>query len=155
MGDALAVALLSCRNFSAADFAKYHPGGALGKKIYLRLEDIISAKPILEPNADLKKCIVEISESRAGAVVVCVNNKVKGIITDGDLRRMLYSGKDLDSVKASDIMSANPTTLESNLLAVEGVEVLKQRKINHIIVTEKEKYLGIIHIQDFIREGLI
>ena len=157
MGDALAVALLSCRDFSSNDFAKYHPGGALGKKIYLRIEDLakLNQKPQVSKDTSLKECIVKISEGRIGAVMVLDENKVAGIITDGDLRRMLYSGNSLDNITAEQIMTAKPLTIESSSLAMEGVELIKKHKINHVISVKDNNFDGIVHIQDFMREGLL
>ena len=157
MGDALAVSLLSCKDFSRADFAKYHPGGALGKKIYLRIEDLskMNQKPIVGRDTSLKECIVKISEGRIGAVMVLEKDAVLGIITDGDLRRMLYSGNSLEKITAEQIMTANPLTIECSSLAMEGVDLINKHKINHIISVKNGIFDGIVHIQDFMREGLI
>ncbi|MBR9860503.1 KpsF/GutQ family sugar-phosphate isomerase [bacterium] len=157
MGDALAVVLLSCRDFKAEDFAKFHPGGALGKKLYLRVEALsdLNAKPVLKETDDLKACILAITKGRMGAAVVCEDDKVKGIITDGDLRRMLSNATQLEEIRVADIMTKNPKTLESSALAVEAVQMINEFKINHVIATRNGKFEGIIHIQDLMREGLI
>ena len=157
MGDALAVALLSCREFSSKDFAKYHPGGSLGKKLYLRIADLaaMNQHPTIGPKASLKECIVSISEGRMGAVIVEEDQKVLGIITDGDLRRMLYSNGSKDGLLAENIMTKDPLTIAADALAVEGVELIKQHKINHLIAVKDQRLVGLIHIQDLIREGLL
>lgn len=157
MGDALAVALLNCREFTEKDFAKFHPGGALGKKIYLRISELtrLNAKPEVDKDTGIKECILKISESRVGAVIVTENGKVIGIITDGDLRRMLFSGRDIEGITALDIMSKNPKVIDSDALAVEAVELIKQYKINHVISVKNGTFEGVVHIQDFMREGLL
>lgn len=157
MGDALAVSLLSAREFTEKDFARYHPGGALGKRIYLRIEDLSSknTKPMVQLDTDLTEVIIKISEGRMGAVVVVEHEKVKGIITDGDLRRMLHSGRSLDGILAKDIMTKDPLTIDCRSLAMEGVELIKKHKINHVISVDEDTLEGIVHVQDFIREGLL
>lgn len=157
MGDALAVSLLHARDFSEKDFAKYHPGGALGKRIYLRIDDLstLNEKPTVSPDASLKEVIIKISEGRIGAVIVVEANEVRGIITDGDLRRMLHSSKPLEGIIAKDIMTADPMTIDSSSLAMEGVEMIKKNKINHVISVKNNELEGVVHIQDFIREGLL
>lgn len=157
MGDALAVSLLHARDFSEKDFAKYHPGGALGKRIYLRIDDLstLNEKPTVSPDASLKEVIIKISEGRIGAVIVVEANEVRGIITDGDLRRMLHSSKPLEGIIAEDIMTADPMTIDSSSLAMEGVEMIKKNKINHVISVKNNELEGVVHIQDFIREGLL
>ena len=128
LGDALAVCLLECRNFTSKDFAKYHPGGALGKKLYLKVADISigNAKPFVDPKAFVKEVIVEISSNRLGAVAVLEKDKIVGIITDGDIRRMLEKYSDINAIKARDIMNKSPKTISSDLLAVKAVEVFKK-----------------------------
>jgi arabinose-5-phosphate isomerase len=157
MGDALAVALLSCREFTEKDFAKYHPGGALGKKIYLRIEDMAQSnlKPVVSVDSSLKECIIQITEGRMGAVAVLDGDRLEGLITDGDLRRMLSSTQDLSSVVARDIMTRQPKTIAHDVLAVRGGSLIKEHKINHLIVTNAGRFDGIVHIQGFMREGLI
>jgi len=157
MGDALAVALIKCRDFKSNDFAKYHPGGALGKRLYLTLEDIAkdNTSPHVSEQASLPECIMAMTKGRMGAVVVLNNEKVTGIITDGDLRRMLSESTEIGHIKASDIMTVNPKTMPKSTLATDAVDFVKGNKINHIILEEEGNLSGIIHIQDLIREGLI
>jgi arabinose-5-phosphate isomerase len=158
MGDALAICLLKFKKFTPSDFANYHPGGALGKQLYLTLNEMAqqNAKPFVSQNTDLKSCIIRITDDRMGAAVVCNDkNYPIGIITDGDLRRALLDGINLETTQAQDIMTKNPIVIESNKLAIEGLELLKSKKINHLILINENGYTGLIHIQDFIREGLI
>ena len=158
MGDALAVSLLDANNFSDDDFAKYHPGGALGKKLYLRVEDlyILNDAPKVNINDKLREVIVEISEKRLGATAVLNNNnKLAGIITDGDLRRMLQKTDTLDLVTAKDIMSPNPKTIEPEEFAINAFELMRKRNITSLIVMKDENYLGIIHLHDMLKEGFI
>ena len=157
MGDALAVALIKCRDFKSNDFAKYHPGGALGKKLYLTLADIAkdNTKPTVNDNASLSECIVAMTKGRMGAVIVLTDNKIVGIITDGDLRRMLSQHTEIGHFKACDIMTSCPKTLPNTTLAIDAVDFVKSNKINHIILEEEGNLSGIIHVQDLIREGLI
>lgn len=156
MGDALAVALISCRNFEAKDFAKYHPGGALGKKLYLKLSDMASNNPCPKVSHDAKisECIVQITEGRMGIVVVEQAGNIIGVITDGDLRRMLGKQLSWEGLSAQNIMTSNPKTLDGKNLAVDAVQFVKDHKINHIVVTNSNKLEGVVHIQDLIREGL-
>lgn len=158
MGDALAMCLLECRNFSKEDFARYHTGGILGKKLYLRAADIYvnNPKPKVNTNTDIKEVIMEITSKRLGAAVVVNKNKVVGIITDGDLRRMLKDKKTIGSLTAKEIMSENPKTIEKDTMAVLALQLMKENKITQVIVTDKNKtYLGIVHIHDLLREGLL
>ncbi|MCO6494260.1 MAG: KpsF/GutQ family sugar-phosphate isomerase [Bacteroidetes bacterium] len=158
LGDALAVALLSSRHFTAKDFSKYHPGGNLGKKIYLTCGEIAkqNEKPSVQITDPIKKVIVEISERRLGATAVFEKKKLVGIITDGDIRRMLEKNVNLQTLTAKEIMSKNPKTFSSKNLAAEALELLKQFKISQLIITdESEKYIGMIHIHDLYKEGLI
>ena len=158
IGDALAVCLLQWRNFKAEDFARYHPGGALGKKLYLRVSDLYpnNAKPVVKPNASLQEVILEISGKRLGATVVAEDDEqVLGIITDGDLRRLLSKTTSLENILAKDIMSPSPKTIEPDLLATEALEIMRERKITQLIVAENNSYKGILHIHDLNREGLI
>ena len=158
MGDALAVALIKCREFKSQDFAKYHPGGALGKKLYLTLGEIAEQNkvPLIGSSAKLAECIVAMTKGRMGAVLV-INDQgdLKGIITDGDLRRMLTKHTEIGDFTAEYIMTVNPKTIDANILAIDGVSFVKEHKINHIILAENGKPTGVIHIQDLIREGLI
>ena len=157
MGDALAVALIKCRDFKSDDFARYHPGGALGKTLYLTLLDIASRNliPSVAIDTSLNECIMAMTKGRLGAVVVLENSKLKGIITDGDLRRMLTSHTEIGHFVAKDIMTANPKTMSSSAMAVEGVSFLSDNNINHIIIADEKEVKGVIHIQDLIREGFI
>lgn len=158
IGDALAVCLLHLRGFSSKDFAKYHPGGALGKKLYLRIEDITAEneKPMVNPDSSINKVIVEISEKMLGSTAV-VNDEMQvvGIITDGDLRRMLTSGKDFSNLKAKDIMGASPKIIDNKAMAVDAIEILDKNQISQIIAEENGKYAGIVHIHNLIKEGIL
>jgi arabinose-5-phosphate isomerase len=158
MGDALAIALLELRDFSSQDFAKYHPGGALGKKLYLRVSNLLENNliPVVTENASLKDIIIEISEKRLGATAVIDNNKtLKGIITDGDIRRMLSETQNFNSITAKHIMSDNPKTIDHNAMAVDALQLMEENNISQLIVTENDKYKGIIHIHELIKEGII
>ena len=159
MGDALAVVLMELKGFTAEDFARFHPGGTLGKKLYLRVSDLYrnNEKPEVPAAASLKEVIVEISKKRLGTTAVTdVNNRLLGIITDGDLRRMLEKDIPLNGVTASEIMTVNPKSITPDALAVEALDRLRQYDINQLVVVTNEKeYLGIIHLHDLIREGLI
>lgn len=157
LGDALAVCLLNMRKFTDRDFAKYHPGGALGKKLYLKVEDVISSQtqPIVEPTATIKDVILNISKNRLGATVVVSNNEISGIITDGDIRRMLENNEHWGNLTANDIMGHNPKTIEFDKLAAEALEILEHNNISQIIVTKQGSYQGIIHLHDIIKEGII
>ncbi len=157
MGDALAVCLLEQREFTSKDFAKYHPGGTLGKKLYLRVNDLIAdnEKPEVDPETNIKDVIYEISEKRLGTTVVTQNNKILGIITDGDIRRMLENHKDIHQLKAKDIMSKDPVKINHDEMAVKAVEIMENKDITQIIVIKDEEYLGIIHFHDLLKEGII
>lgn len=157
LGDALAVALLSCRDFSKTDFARFHPGGSLGKKLYLRVSDISSQNliPEVKPQDDIRTVIMEITSKRLGATAVIENGSLLGVITDGDLRRMLEKSIQIDSVKALDIMSLNPKSIEGAALAVEAIRMMEAYEITQLIVTDCGKYIGFIHMHDLLREGLL
>ncbi|PZX62886.1 KpsF/GutQ family sugar-phosphate isomerase [Hydrotalea sandarakina] len=158
MGDALAIALMTLNGFDGKDFAKYHPGGNLGKRLYLKVADLYvhNAMPKVMPNASLKEVIVEITQNRLGVTaVVEKNNDLCGIITDGDLRRMLNKTDVLTNITAADIFTPNPKTITPQALAVEALEVLKKYDISQLVVAENNQYLGIIHLHDLIREGII
>lgn len=157
MGDALAVALLSCKNFTSEDFSKYHPGGALGKRLYLTVKDIASQndKPEVQTTDSIQAVIIEISRKRLGATAVLNNGALTGIITDGDIRRLIEKTTDLKGITAADIMNANPKTIEGENLAVNAVEMMRNNKISQVIVTEKGNYTGMVHIHDLNKEGLI
>lgn len=158
MGDILAVCLMQLNGFSGEDFARFHPGGNLGKRLYLRVSDLIRAneKPAVLPSASLKQVIVEITEKRLGVTaVVDAAGKLCGIITDGDLRRMLEKSNDLSTVTARDIASSRPRTVAPSLLAVEALDVLRKNDISQLLVAEDDNYLGVLHIHDLVREGIV
>jgi arabinose-5-phosphate isomerase len=159
MGDALAICLLKARGFTSEDFARYHPGGALGKKLYLKVDDLYinNPKPAVNTEEAIKNVILEISSKRLGATaVVDDKNALLGIITDGDLRRMLENKLNIiNELKAKDIMTSNPKTIEKGILAIDAFEMMKSANLNQLVVVDNHKYLGIIHLQDFIREGII
>jgi arabinose-5-phosphate isomerase len=157
MGDALAIALMEIKGFNSADFARFHPGGALGKKLYLRVKDIYiqNGQPKVLSGSTLKAVIMEITSKRLGATaVVDQENILRGIITDGDLRRMLEKDTVLENVRASDIMSRNPATIPASSLAIEALDLLKRKDINQLIVMENDHYAGFIHLHDLVREGI-
>lgn len=157
MGDALAVTLMELRGFGTEDFARYHPGGTLGKKLYLRVHDIYihNAKPQVGSQATLKEVIMEMTSKRLGATAVVDDQKLLGIITDGDLRRMLERNADTSGVHAKDIMSKNPATIQKEALAVEALEVLRSKDISQLPVMSGTDYTGFIHIHDLVKEGII
>jgi arabinose-5-phosphate isomerase len=158
MGDALAVALMETRGFKPADFARYHPGGTLGKKLYLRVADLIAPtdKPSVLSGASVKEAIMEITKKRLGAVVVINEaDEVLGIITDGDVRRMLEKHDSFANLTANNIMGNTPKTIAHEALAVDAFEMMRQYNINQLIVIENGKYAGIVHLQDLVREGII
>ncbi len=158
MGDVLAICLMELKSFNSEDFAKYHPGGTLGKKLYLRVGSLAAqnGQPKVLPSANIKTVIVEITQQRLGATAV-VNEKdeLLGIITDGDLRRMIEKELSFDKLLAKEIMSPNPKSIAAEVLAVNALEIMKQNNISQLLVTENNKYAGIIHLHDLIREGII
>lgn len=157
MGDALAICLLEERGFTSKDFAKYHPGGSLGKKLYLKVKDIFpgNAKPTVSPNTDIKDVILEISSNRLGATAVLEKGKLVGVITDGDLRRMLIDRKSIEGVKARDVMNANPKQVARETLAVDALNLMKQHNISQLLVTDKGKFAGFVHLHDLVKEGIL
>lgn len=157
IGDALAVCLLELRGFSSKDFAKYHPGGALGKKLYLRVSDLSSMneKPKVNKSTSVKDVIIEISEKMLGVTAVVENNKVIGIITDGDLRRMLSKTDNFSAYTANDIMSANPKCIDNDAMAVDAMELMETNGISQLLVEENGNYAGVVHLHDLIKEGII
>ena len=158
MGDALAVCLMELKGFQSDDFAKFNPGGMLGKKLYLRVSDLYAnnEKPKVLSGQSLKEVIVEMTAKRLGiTAVIDAKNNLLGIITDGDLRRMLEKSTAIDTVKADDIMTKKPKTIGPNEMAVDALDLLRKKGISQLAVTENRKYLGIIHLHDLIREGLI
>ena len=157
MGDALAVCLLHTREFNENDFAKYHPGGALGKRLYLKAGDIAlkNQKPQINSNASVKDVIIEISQNRLGAVIVIDSDVILGIITDGDIRRMLEKHSNLADIKASDLMNVNPKKIDKNVLAMTALEIIKENNITQLVVTDSDNYFGMIHLHDLLQEGII
>lgn len=157
LGDALAVALIEMRNFSSKDFAKFHPGGALGKKLLLRIEDILDKNntPNVELTSNIQKVIFEISNKRLGVTAVISNNEIKGIITDGDIRRMLEKTSDLTSITAQDIMTKNPKTIDIHSKVEDALNLMESFSITQLVVTENELYAGIIHLHDILKEGIV
>jgi len=156
MGDTLAIALLKCRGFTTEDFARYHPGGALGKQLYLKVSDLYTKneKPIINENAPISDVIMEISSKRLGATAVTNNQKIVGIITDGDIRRMLQEKTQFNGTKAKDIMSTTPKTIDKDTLAVNALRIMRNNNIAQLLVLENDEYLGIIHLHDIINEGI-
>ena len=156
MGDALALILMRCRGFSTDDFAKFHPGGALGKQLYLRVKDLYvnNERPEVGPDDNLTRVIIEMTHKRLGATVVCQGNSISGIITDGDLRRMLMNAPDIEHVKASQIMTSNPKTIDEDALVVDALHKMRANSITQLPVVHDGKYLGIIHLHDILREGI-
>jgi arabinose-5-phosphate isomerase len=158
MGDALAVCLMEMKGFGTDDFAKFHPGGTLGKKLYLRVADLFgqNEKPQVKPEATIKEVIVEITQRRLGTTAV-VNEAgmVEGIITDGDLRRMLETNDDYKDIRAKDIMGKKPRTIDTGALAVDALDMMRKNNISQLIVAQDGLYLGVIHLHDIIREGLV
>ena len=157
LGDALAVCLLELRGFSSSDFAKYHPGGALGKRLYLRVNDLSSQnlKPQVGLETSLKDVIVEITEKMLGVTAVVENNNILGIITDGDLRRMLSKTDDLSGLKAKDIMSSNPKRISEDAMAVDAKAVMETHGVSQLLVEHNGTYVGVVHLHDLIKEGII
>ncbi len=157
MGDALAISLLECRSFSNTDFARYHPGGSLGKQLYLKVGDLASQneKPSVLINDSIKKVIVEITKNRLGAAAVLENNNIVGIITDGDIRRMIENHENIANLTAKDIMGTNPIKIQKDELAVNALVLLRKNHITQVIVTEGNLYAGIVHLHDLLKEGII
>ena len=157
MGDALAICLLELRGFSSDDFAQYHPGGTLGKKLYLRVSDIASQnqKPQVSVDSSVKEVIIEISEKMLGATAVMENDAVVGVITDGDIRRMLKTYDDISTLTAKDIMTQNPKSVANDTLAVKALELLQEKGITQLLVLDGENYEGVVHIHNLINEGIL
>ena len=156
MGDALALILMRCRGFSTSDFAKFHPGGALGKQLYLRVSDLYvkNERPEVGPDDNLTRVIIEMTSKRLGATVVCDKDQILGIITDGDLRRMLMNTPDIEHVKASQIMTSQPKTIDEEALVVDALHKMRHNSITQLPVVHDGKYLGIIHLHDILKEGI-
>ena len=157
MGDVIAVCLMELKGFTSADFGKYHPGGNLGKRLFLKVADLTNKelKPTVTPHTPLKNVIIEITKKRLGVTVVIDDNKIVGIITDGDLRRMLEKTVQIESITAADIMSNTPHLIDHQTLAVEAIDKMKQNEISQLVVTKEGNYYGILHIHELIKEGLI
>ena len=156
MGDALALLLMRCRGFSTEDFAKFHPGGALGKQLYLRVKDLYvrNERPEVGPDDSLTRVIIEMTHKRLGATVVMQDEQLLGIITDGDLRRMLMKYPNIEQVKASQIMTSHPKTIEEDALVVDALHKMRENSITQLPVVSDGKYLGIIHLHDILKEGI-
>ena len=157
MGDAIAVCLMEMRNFTAEDFAKYHPGGALGKKLLLRVGDMLdnNHKPMVATDSTIKNVIVEISEKRLGVAAVIENEKVIGIITDGDIRRMLNKTENISGLTAQDIMTKNPKTIKSTDMVSDALNILEDFSITQLVVVDNGNYKGVIHLHDILKEGIV
>ncbi len=156
IGDAIAATLVKIKGFTSNDFAKFHPGGSLGKKLYLKVNDLIDSdlKPMVSIDDDIKDVIIEISNKMLGITPVFSGDSIVGVITDGDLRRTLLNKQEISTLKAKDIMSTNPQIIDSDTLASEALEIMKKNKISQLIVTNNKLYLGVIHIQSLIKEGI-
>ena len=157
MGDALAVCLMELRDFKAADFAKYHPGGALGKKLLLRVSDMLenALKPVVTLDAPIKKVIFEISEKRLGVTAIADQNKIVGIITDGDIRRMLNNRDSIAGVTAQDIMTKNPKMITSSTMVIDAFNMMEDFSITQLVVVDNDEYKGVLHLHDILKEGII
>ena len=156
IGDAIAATLVKIKGFTSNDFAKFHPGGSLGKKLYLKVNDLIDStlKPMVSKDDDIKDVIIEISNKMLGITPVFSKDTIVGVITDGDLRRTLLNNQEISKLKAKDIMSTNPQIIDSETLASEALEIMKKNKISQLIVTNNNLYFGVIHIQSLIKEGI-
>ncbi len=157
MGDAMAIALLECRGFTQSDFARYHPGGALGKQLYLKAQDLYrhNEKPRVNSTAGIQEVIIEISGKRLGATAVIEQGRLVGVITDGDLRRMLQNRPDFSQLSASDIMSKHPKTITGDTLAAEALQIMRRNNITQLLVVDQGEYVGIVHLHDILNEGII
>lgn len=157
MGDAIAVSLLACKDFSDSDFARFHPGGTLGKRLNLKLSDILSdySRPVVDEYASINEVILQISEKRLGATAVLRDDILVGIITDGDLRRMLEEVKSYHSFSAKDIMNTKPKKMNTDSLAYDALAIMEQNNISQIIVVDNDIYVGIVHMHEILKEGII
>ncbi len=157
MGDAMAIALLQCRGFTSDDFARYHPGGSLGKQLYLKAKDIYpkNALPKVSLNDNINQVIIEISGKRLGATAVLNDEKLVGIITDGDIRRMLHKNETIKGLTAEKIMSANPKTITPQTMAVEALQMMRENNITQLLVVDSNVYVGVVHLHDILNEGII
>ena len=156
IGDTLAVTLVKIKGFSSNDFAKFHPGGSLGKKLFLKVKDIVDTdlKPMVTENDNIKDVIIEISNKMLGITPVLSKNSIVGVITDGDLRRTLLNNQEISNLVAGDIMSINPQIIDFEIKAVDALKIMKNNKISQVIVTKDNKYYGVLHIQNIIKEGI-
>lgn len=157
MGDAIAVCLMEMKNFTAEDFAKYHPGGALGKKLLLKVGEMLDTrhKPVVSPDSSIKNVIIEISEKRLGVTAVVEHGKVIGIITDGDIRRMLNKTENISGLTAKDIMTANPKMIQTKDLVSAALNILEDFSITQLVVLENDNYIGVLHLHDILKEGIV
>ncbi|WP_430905945.1 KpsF/GutQ family sugar-phosphate isomerase [Maribacter sp. 2-571] len=157
LGDAIAVCLLELRGFSSTDFAKYHPGGALGKRLYLTVGDIAinNQKPLVNAATEVKNVIVEISEKMLGVTAVLENNEIVGVVTDGDIRRMLNKYDSIKGLTARDIMTKNPKTIATDVLAVKALETIQEKGISQLLVVNGTEYHGVVHVHNLINEGIV
>ncbi len=157
MGDALAVCLMEYNGFTSNDFAKFHPGGMLGKRLYLKVSDLFmkNARPQVEETSKLKEIIVAITQNRMGATAVIKDGAIAGIVTDGDLRRMLQKEENLSDITAEDIMSRYPKCIEEDQLAVSALDMMRKNNVSQLLVTRNTLYTGVLHLHDLIREGII
>lgn len=158
MGDALAVCLMELRGFDSSDFARYHPGGALGKKLYLRVADLVqqSPQPQVKPDTPVREVIVEITRNRLGAAaVINADDQVIGIVTDGDIRRMMEKYTEMGGLCARDIMGRSPKFIASDALAAEALQMMRQNNISQLLVLDTNRYAGIVHLHDLVREGIL
>ena len=156
IGDALAVTIVKIKGFTSNDFAKFHPGGSLGKKLFLKVKDIVDTdlKPMVTENDNIKDVIIEISNKMLGITPVLSKNSIVGVITDGDLRRTLLNNQEISNLVAGDIMSINPQIIDFEIKAVDALKIMKNNKISQLIVTKENKYYGVLHIQNIIKEGI-
>ena len=156
IGDALAVTLVKIKGFTSNDFAKFHPGGSLGKKLFLKVKDIVDTdlKPMVTENDNIKDVIIEISNKMLGITPVLSKNSIVGVITDGDLRRTLLNNQEISNLVAGDIMSINPQIIDFEIKAVDALKIMKNNKISQLIVTRNNEYYGVLHIQNIIKEGI-
>ena len=157
IGDALAICLLECREFSKKDFAKFHPGGALGKKLYLKVSDLVvlNEKPMVDAQCKLHKVILEITKKRLGIVAVMNEHKLIGVITDGDLRRMMEKNTSFEHLTAQEIMGSYPVTIDKNELAVTALDLMRKNQITQVIVMENDNFEGVVHLHDLLKEGIL
>ncbi|MDX1315731.1 MAG: CBS domain-containing protein, partial [Eudoraea sp.] len=155
--DALAICLLELRGFSSKDFAKYHPGGTLGKRLYLRVSDIAqnNMKPMVNLETDVKRVIVEISEKMLGVTAVIKDDQIVGVVTDGDIRRMLNKYDNINGLTAKDIMTSNPKVIQADVLAVKALKTMQDNEISQLLVMDGESYLGVVHLHNLVNEGII